>query len=272
MNILNKRLVLLKMKSKKLNNAFLKLKYESIYQKGAYKNFFSFDRDNIQTSIVKSLKKWKNLEVLDFGCGEGDLSNMLSLRGAKKVHAVDYSPKAIKIAKKKYKRKNILFDCADATKVKNKYNIIVMSGVLEHIDKPFVLLKKMLKKNLKKRGSVVFLSPSFMNPRGYVWMTLQMLLNVPMSLTDVHFFSPTDMFKFAKKNNCDLKFTTIAHEWGAGEKTIADFKKRLVNALRDARLNNKQVKPFLAWLKDAITYFKHTNDTGALMMCRLIKK
>ena len=103
-------------------------------------------------------------------------------------------------------------------------------------------------------------------------MTLQMLLNVPMSLTDVHFFSPTDMFKFAKKNNCDLKFTTIAHEWGAGEKTIADFKKRLVNALRDARLNNKQVKPFLAWLKDAITYFKHTNDTGALMMCRLIKK
>ena len=261
------------MKSKKINNSSLKAKYENIYQKGAYKKFFSFDKNSIQNSLVKSIANWNKLEVLDFGCGEGDLSNMIALKKAKLVHSVDYSSKAINIAKKRYgRKKNIQFELADATKVKRKYDVIVMSGVLEHIDAPFKLLKKLLKYNLNKNGMVVFLSPSFMNPRGYVWMTLQILLKVPMSLTDINFFSPTDFIKFSKKNNCSLSFTTIAHNWGGGKKTIKDFNKRLVNALRDAKLNNKKVKPFLVWLEDAIKYFQHTNNSGALMVCKLKKK
>ena len=261
------------MKSKKFNNDSLRLKYENIYKKGAYKKFFSFDKNSIQNSLLKSISNWNKLVVLDFGCGEGDLSNMIAKKKAKLVHAVDYSSKAINLAKKRFgRKKNIRFELADATKVKNKYDVIVMSGVLEHIDAPFNLLKKMIKSNLNKNGVIVFLSPSFMNPRGYVWMTLQILLNVPMSLTDIHFFSPSDFIKFSKKNNCSLDFTTIAHDWGGGKKTIKDFKKRLVNALKDAKLNNKNVKPFLIWMEDAIKYFHHTNDSGALMVCKIKKK
>lgn len=261
------------MKLKKFDNSSLISKYENIYQKGAYKKFFSFDKNSIQNSLLKSISNWNKLDVLDFGCGEGDLSNMIAKKKAKLVHSVDYSSKAIKIAKKRFgRKKNILFELADATKVKRKYDVIVMSGVLEHIDDPFGLLRKMLKFNLNKNGMIVFLSPSFMNPRGYVWMTLQILLDVPMSLTDIHFFSPTDFAKFSKKNNCYLDFTTIAHNWGGGKKTIKDFNKRLVNALRDAKLNNKKVKPFLAWLDDAIKYFNHNNDSGALMVCKLKKR
>lgn len=261
------------MKSKKINNLSLKSKYDNIYKKGAYKKFFSFDKNSIQNSLVKSIGKWEGLKVLDFGCGEGDLSNLISSKKAKMVHALDYSQKAITIAKKRFGgKKNITFELEDATKVKKKYDVIVMSGVLEHIDKPFHLLKKLLKFNLNKKGSIIFLSPSFMNPRGYVWMTLQILLDVPMSLTDIHFFSPSDIIKFSKKNNCLLNFTTIAHDWGGGKKTITDFKKRLVNALKDAKLNNKKVKKFLIWMEDAIKYFNHNNESGALMVCKLIKK
>jgi len=261
------------MKQKNINNSALKKKYDNIYQKNAYKNFFSFDKNSIQNSLVKSIGNWNKLNVLDFGCGEGDLSNLIANKNAKLVHAVDYSFKAISIAKKRFgKKKNIQFELADTTKVKKKYDVIVMSGVLEHIDAPFKLLRKFLKINLNKNGVIIFLSPSFMNPRGYVWMTLQILLKVPMSLTDIHFFSPTDFIKFSKKNNCSLSFTTIAHDWGGGKKTIKDFSKRLKNALRDAKLSNKKVKPFLVWLNDSIKYFKHTNDSGALMVCKLKKR
>ena len=261
------------MKFKKLTNSSLKLKYENIYKKGAYKKFFSFNKNSIQNSLIKSINNWSKLVVLDFGCGEGDLSNMIAMKKAKLVHAVDYSSKAIKIAQKRFgRKKNIKIELADATKVKNKYDVIVMSGVLEHIDAPFELLRKMIKYNLNKNGVIIFLSPSFLNPRGYVWMTLQILLNVPMSLTDIHFFSPSDFSKFSKKNNCSLNFTTIAHDWGGGKKTIKDFKKRLVNALRDAKLSNKKVQPFLIWMEDAIKYFHHTNDSGALMVCKLKKR
>ena len=34
---------------------------------------------------------------------------------------------------------------------------------------------------LKKDGILLTSSPSFLNPRGYVWMTLQLLFDVPMS-------------------------------------------------------------------------------------------
>ena len=57
-----------------------------------------------------------------------------------------------------------------------------------------------------------------------------------------------------------------------GKKTITDFKKRLVKALKDDKLNNKKVKKFLIWMEDAIKYFNHNNESGALMVCKLIKK
>ena len=49
--------------------------------------------------------------------------------------------KQYQLQKKDLAQKNINFQLADATKDKKKYDVIVMSGVLEHIDKPFVLLK-----------------------------------------------------------------------------------------------------------------------------------
>ena len=58
-------------------------------------------------------------------------------------------------------------------------------------------------------------------------MTLQVLLNVPMSLSDIHFFSPTDFEKFAKKNKIKVETTTISHDWGVEEKHYSITKKDL---------------------------------------------
>ena len=94
------------MKLKKFNNSSLKLRYDDIYKKGAYKKFFLFDKNSIQNSLVKSISNWKKSDCfLDFGCGEGDLSNMIAMKKAKLVHAVDCSSKAINLAKKRFGRK-----------------------------------------------------------------------------------------------------------------------------------------------------------------------
>jgi SAM-dependent methyltransferase len=205
------------------------------------------------------------------GCGEGDLSAMLAFAGAKNIHAVDYSSEAIKKASDRIKIDSIKFECIDAIDIKGRYDIVVMAGVLEHIDQPFDFLDKLINKNLEKDGMVITASPSFMNPRGYVWMALQMLLDVPMSLSDIHFFSPQDFIEFSKKNSLKLEMNTISHDWGGGEKTILDFKKRLVNALSDAGYDNSNVDPFLEWMKKAIPYFEHSDYTGAIMISSLAK-
>ena len=200
----------------KLTNAALKNKYNSIYKGGAYEEYFTFNPYDILKAIIDSKGDWMNMSVLDIGCGEGDLSAMISFAGAKQVHAVDYSSEAIKISKRKINIDNITFECMDGYDVSEKYDVIVMAGVLEHIDEPYILLEKLMENNLNKGGVLITASPSFMNPRGYVWMTLQMLLDVPMSLSDIHFFSPDDFNNFGEKYKYRVKNSTISHDWGGG--------------------------------------------------------
>ena len=84
---------------RKLSNDILKEKYNLIYKKGAYEKYFTFNPFEILKSIIDQQPSWKDLDVLDFGCGEGDLAAMLSFAGAKSVHAIDYSSEAIQISK-----------------------------------------------------------------------------------------------------------------------------------------------------------------------------
>ncbi len=46
---------------------------------------------------------------------------------------------------------------------------------------------------VKSRGEIVLTCPYFLNLRSFVWMSLMLLLDVPMSLTDCHFISPFDI-------------------------------------------------------------------------------
>jgi SAM-dependent methyltransferase len=252
-----------------INNNELKKKYNNIYKVGAYQKYFSFNPYDILKAIIDSIDDWTGLSVLDIGCGEGDLAAMISFAGAKIVRGVDYSIEAINISNNRFNIDNVSFDFANGRDVSEKYDVIVMAGVLEHIDDPFDMLNNLINKNLNTNGVLITASPSFLNPRGYVWMTLQILLDVPMSLSDIHFFSPDVFDKFAEKNNYRVHNTTISHDWGGGGKTILDFKKRLVNALSDAKLNNTKVEEFLDWMEHTIPYFDHNEYSGAIMITRL---
>ena len=64
-----------------------------------------------------------------------------------------------------------------------------MQGVLEHLDDPFTELKWMMDNLLTEKGDVITSSPCFLNTRGIVWMTLDMLGAV-MSKTDLHYLDP----------------------------------------------------------------------------------
>jgi 2-polyprenyl-3-methyl-5-hydroxy-6-metoxy-1,4-benzoquinol methylase len=252
------------------NNKDLKNKYNEIFKKGAYKNYFTFNSYTIFKAILDS-SEWEDRSVLDVGCGEGDLSAMLSFAGATKVDGIDYSSEAIELANKKININNVNFILEDAQKIRGEYDAIVMAGVLEHIDKPFDLLDKLITENLKKDGILITASPSFLNPRGYVWMTLQVLLNVPMSLSDVHFFMPSNFNDYATSRKYRIKMNSIDKDWGGGRRTILDFEKRLVNALGDAKLNNNNVSKFLEWFQEAIKYFNHDDNSGAIMITSIYK-
>ena len=251
-------------------NHDLKSQYDNIYRTGAYDNFFSlFNPYWVHRAILDSIQDWRGKKVLEIGCGQGELSAQISFAGAHSINAIDYSKAAIEIATTNINLPNVKFDCVDGNIVQGSYDVVVMAGVLEHTDHPYAFLDKIFDKNLNGGGQLITVMPSFLNPRGYVWMTLQILLGVPMSLTDIHFFLPDDIKNYAEEKGLKISISTIDQDWGCGERLINDFNKRLRNALRDAKLDASKVDLFIEWLDTARKHFVQNEMSGALMLCRL---
>jgi 2-polyprenyl-3-methyl-5-hydroxy-6-metoxy-1,4-benzoquinol methylase len=94
-------------------------------------NYHKFFVDNVS----------ENDTVLDIGCGNGALTYDVAGK-AKKVVGIDLNEKNSTIAKNRYSKENIEYIIGDAlTDLPNgKFDVIILSNVLEHIDKRVELL------------------------------------------------------------------------------------------------------------------------------------
>ncbi|TSA45610.1 class I SAM-dependent methyltransferase [bacterium] len=81
--------------------------------------------------------------VLDIGCGISYVANQAA-RKAKRVVGVDNDGRRLAAAKKMFRKDNLEFLLADATKYdfSQKYDAIILSNVLEHIEDRISFLKK----------------------------------------------------------------------------------------------------------------------------------
>ena len=57
-------------------------------------------------------------------------------------------------------------------------------------------------------------------------MTLKLLFDAPITLADLHYFTPIDFVKWGQKLDMNLTWKTIEHSWGNGDKLIIDLKQR----------------------------------------------
>ena len=125
------------------------------------------------------------------------------------------------------------------------YGRLVMQGVLEHLDDPFGELQWMIEHFKPK--TVITSSPCFLNPRGIVWKTLDMLGAV-MSKTDLHHLNPWEFEAFCENNGYKLKMQDCDYSWGNGQDMINDLAQRIPLALKDGNLPKKDSFLFLNWL------------------------
>jgi ubiquinone/menaquinone biosynthesis C-methylase UbiE len=99
--------------------------------------------------------------IVDLGAGEGTLSQLLA-RGARKVIAVDNSPKMVEFGSKLAKEhgfKNLeyrLGDLEDPPIAKNSVDLVLLSQALHHAIKPERAIKS-AHRILKKNGRIVVL-------------------------------------------------------------------------------------------------------------------
>jgi 2-polyprenyl-3-methyl-5-hydroxy-6-metoxy-1,4-benzoquinol methylase len=127
---------------------------ESVYQRvtQTHANHWWFKaRILIFESLIKTFCKNEKINILDYGCGVGSNINMLKDFG--KVDVFEPHHQTAQYVKKKFKIKII-------NRIKIKYDLIILTDVIEHIKNEEIVIAKLVN-SLKKNGHLFITVPAF---------------------------------------------------------------------------------------------------------------
>jgi len=170
--------------NKKLND----LDYNSKEYKYYFKHFRPF---------IDLIRKYKiKGKSLDIGCGGGHLLKLLSENNFK-AEGIEITDKLVKALNKKYKV--YLAELGDK-KLKQKYDLLTASQVIEHISDPNKFVQEM-NKLLKKKGYVIISTPYLNGLVPKILRTKWYGLGYGQHL---NFFSPKNLEILFKKNGFEI--------------------------------------------------------------------
>ena len=126
-----------------------KVEKDGLHPKHRLMNYHKFFVDNVS----------ENDAVLDIGCGNGALTYDVAKK-AKKVVGIDLNERNIEIARNRFSMENIEFIHGDALAnlPDERFDVIILSNVLEHIDKRVEFLI-----SLKHRVSEILIRVPMLN-------------------------------------------------------------------------------------------------------------
>lgn len=134
--------------SKKRLSLYLNLEwiFDRLAHEESFKNFH-YDKHPLRVYSLKFIQKQISPldNVLDLGCNLGEVSNKIA-EFSNQVVGVDYNNDLITKANSRYNKSNLRFICSDAfsylEKTSEKFDVIILSHILEHIENPKEFLEK----------------------------------------------------------------------------------------------------------------------------------
>lgn len=126
-----------------------------------HKYAYNFDLDVMHPFMIKTFESFFiKGNLLELGSYNGDFTRRL-LPYFKDITCVEASDEAIKIAKKKLKGKvKFIHSLFETVNLPSKYDNIVLTHVLEHLDNPILVLKRINNEWLSKRGRLFLVCPN----------------------------------------------------------------------------------------------------------------
>jgi len=114
----------------------------------------------------------KDAQILDIGCGFGQILLSLRKKGYKNLSGIDISEEAVEFCGQQELNVRKIDDLIDFCDVTSKrYDFIIMSHVIEHLDKSSIIeTLALIRQNLlKKGGSMIVTVPNAQSNTGCYW-------------------------------------------------------------------------------------------------------
>lgn len=126
-----------------------------------HKYVYNFDFDVMHNYMIKSFVPFfKNDNVLELGSYKGDFTKKI-IPYFKKITCVEGSEEAVKIAKEKFNKEiNIILSTFENLTLPEKFDNVILTHVLEHIDNPVDLLSKINNEWLTDDGVLFVVCPN----------------------------------------------------------------------------------------------------------------
>ena len=229
--------------NKKEIEKFSKIAEEWWNPNGKFKPLHNFNpirikyiKDNIvkDFNIKPSDKPFKNINILDIGCGGGLLSEPMCRLGASVV-GIDASEKNIEVAKFHAKKSKLKIDYKVASpeklKTKVKFDVILNMEIVEHVNDIDFFIKESSK--LLKKNGVMFVATLNKTLKSYLFAIIgaeYVWKWLPIGTHDWEkFLMPSDLINISKKNNLTLKnldgmkFNILDNTWKVSDDTSVNY-------------------------------------------------
>ena len=193
-------------------------------------------KDNIVKDFdIKSLSKpFKNLKILDIGCGGGLLSEPMCRLGASVV-GIDASKKNIEVAKFHAKKNKLKIDylVASPEKLKTnlKFDVILNMEIVEHVEDINFFIKESSK--LLRKNGVMFIATLNKTLKSYVFAIIRaeyILRWLPIGTHNWEkFVRPNDLINISKNNNLifrkldGMEFNILDNSWKVSNDTSINY-------------------------------------------------
>jgi len=234
-----------------------------LYSSNSGENYNLFYKKNFRTRVkniyipkVNFLKKVikKRINLLDIGSGSGGFLKALE---EKKISAIGLEPnKQQTIIGNKFLKKNKLIFCElqdtyELSKYSHKINVLSLVGVLEHLNKPNLLIKNFLKSKIE----YLYISVPIYSLSVFIENSFKSVFPRMLSNGHTHLYSKESLDYLAKKNNLE-----IVGEWWFGT-DIADLYRSLMvtSSITDKNIYTKEINEKLFSVLDDLQHVLDKN-------------
>ncbi len=229
--------------NKKEIDKFSKIAEDWWNPEGKFKPLHQFNPERIKYirdntikhfKLINNDKPFKNLNILDIGCGGGLLSEPMSRLGGN-VTGIDASEKNIISAKihAKQNNLNISYFCNSPENFKSskKFDLVLNMEIVEHVEDVNFFIKK--SSELLKKNGLMFVATLNRTLKSYIFAIIgaeYILRWLPIGTHEWNkFLTPEELTNFGQKNSLlvekidGMVFNPISNRWSVSKDCAVNY-------------------------------------------------